>query len=116
MEKVLSALKNLIKSESKPISVAIIEGEKKIVHCTENWDISGYLEEINSIWRSMEPKPITISGIEYKIIQITPERLIATTANKKGSLICFKDEERTIISNFIWSKKEFSGKLLKGKK
>jgi len=98
MEKVLPALKNLIKSESKPISVAIIEGEKKIVHCTENWDISGYLEEINSIWKSMEPKPIKISGIEYKIIQITPERLIATTANKKGSLICFKDEERTIIS------------------
>jgi hypothetical protein len=88
MEKVLPAL----------ISIAIIEGEKKIVDSTENWDISGDLEKINSIWRSMVPKTITISGVTYKIIQITPERLIATTANKKGSIICFKDEERTIIS------------------
>ena len=97
MEKVMPALKNLRKSESKTISVAIIEGANSIVYSTENWDISGDINEINSVWKAMQPTIISLSGIKYIITQITPERLIAVTVNKKGNIVGFKDEERKIF-------------------
>jgi len=97
MENVLPEVQNLIKSESKTISVAIIEGEKKIVYSTENWDISEDIDAINSVWDSKEPGNITISGINYVILQNTHEKLIATSLTKEGGIICFRDEERKII-------------------
>ena len=97
MENVIKALNKIIKSESKTISSAIIEGEKKIVYSTENWDISPDLDELNSVWEAKELKNLTIGGLKYVIIQSTPERLVALTPNKKGGIIGFKDEERKII-------------------
>lgn len=97
MENVIKALNKLIKSESKTISSAIIEGEKKIVYSTENWDISPDLDELNSVWEAFELKNLTIGGLKYVILQSTPERLVALTPNKEGGIIGFKDEERKII-------------------
>jgi len=97
MENVIKALNKIIKSESKTISSAIIEGEKNIVYSTENWDISSDLDELNSVWEANELKNLTIGGLKYVILQSTPERLVALTPNKKGGIIGFKDEERKII-------------------
>ncbi|MFX0043313.1 MAG: helix-turn-helix domain-containing protein [Candidatus Hodarchaeota archaeon] len=97
MENILLEVQNIIKSESKTISVAIIEGEKKIIYSTENWDISEDIDTINSVWDSQEPGNITISSINYVILQNTNEKLIATSPSKEGGIICFRDEERKII-------------------
>lgn len=93
----MQALSELIKSESKTISAAIIEGENNIEYSTENWDISGDIEEINSVWKSMKHTTLMISDIKYVIIQCTPERLVGIDPYKKGGLLGFKDEERKII-------------------
>jgi len=97
MEKMTQALNELIKSESKTISVAIIKGEKDIEYSTENWDISGDIDEINSVWKSKKHATLMISDIKYVIIQCTPERLVGIDPYKKGGFLGFKDEERKII-------------------
>ena len=97
MEKVLPEVKNLLKSESKAISIAIIVGEREIVYSTENWDISNDIDKINSIWDSNKPQNITISGETYVILQISDEKLIATNPIKEGGIFGFKDDERKII-------------------
>ncbi|HDZ18772.1 MAG TPA: hypothetical protein ENH75_10800 [archaeon] len=97
MENIIKALNKLIKSESKTISSAIIEGEKNIVYSTENWDIGSDLDELNSVWKTNELKNLIIGGLKYVILQSTPERLVALTPDKKGGIIGFKDEERKII-------------------
>ncbi|GAH10281.1 unnamed protein product, partial [marine sediment metagenome] len=71
MEKVIPILNDLISSESKTISFTIIEGDKNIVYSTNNWDISGDIDEINSKWNSKEPGIVKVSEKEYIILQNT---------------------------------------------
>lgn len=97
MEKIRTALYKFIKPEPKIISIAVIEAENNIVYSTDNWDISKDIEELNLIWDGLRYERITISGIEYIILQCTQEILIATNLKKAGSLVGFKDEERKII-------------------
>lgn len=97
MEKYISILNKYIKPDSKIISTAIIEDENKIVYSSDNWDISSDIENINTTWRNLDERYITISGIKYIILQISTERLVASTLDKKGSVIGFKEEERKII-------------------
>jgi len=93
-DKIVNSLMN---ADSKISSVAIIEGEDIIAYTTENWDISNNLNEIINLWQELKEERITISGVEYIILQITPERFVATNLNKKGSIIGIKDEERKIF-------------------
>ena len=93
-DKIVNSLMN---ADSKISSVAIIEGEDIIAYTTENWDISDNLNEIINLWQELKEERITISGVEYIILQITPERFVATNLNKKGSIIGIKDEERKIF-------------------
>ncbi|MFX0030163.1 MAG: helix-turn-helix domain-containing protein [Candidatus Hermodarchaeota archaeon] len=100
MEKLLPYVNKLIESESKIVSVAIIEGEKDIVYTTENWDISQDIDKINSIWDLGESSNITISGLKCVIIQNTTEKLVAITLKNsqfEGGIVGFKDDERKII-------------------
>lgn len=97
MENIITVIDNNLNPETGVLSLAIIEGEKNIVYSSENWNINKDIDKLNSIWNAKEPTTIKISGVKYIIIQITQERLIATTSDKKGSIIAFKDEERKII-------------------
>ncbi|MFW9876116.1 MAG: helix-turn-helix domain-containing protein [Candidatus Thorarchaeota archaeon] len=97
MEKVKILIDSIIKPETKIISIAVIEGENDIVYSTDNWDIISDIEELNYVWDKSKPTRITISGIEYVILQSTQDKLIATNLSKKGSLVGFRDEERKVI-------------------
>jgi predicted transcriptional regulator len=98
IEKIIAEIADeIIKPESKVNSIAVIENENRIVYSTENWDISDDIKDLNSTWDKLESKRITISGIEYIILQITPERLIARNLEKAGSIVGFRDEERKVI-------------------
>lgn len=103
MEKIINAVDRNIKKDASIISTAVIE-DNKVVYSTENWDISGDIDQINSIWGSQDARYITISDREYTIIQNTDERLIAVSIEKsrrrtltREGIVGFKDEERTII-------------------
>jgi len=93
----------LLKSGSRIHSVVFIEGEDTIVYSTDNWDISYDLELILFNWNNLYQEMITIAeriiiaDIEYVILQVTPERFVATNMYEKGSIIGIRDEERMIF-------------------
>ena len=97
---------SLMESDSNINSVAIIEGENNLVYSTVNWDISGDIEDINSIWGSEEEKSISIMGVNYRILQNTFEKLIAFSFNRKDNIIGFKDNERKIICKVTLDEKD----------
>ena len=104
MEKIINAIDRNIKKDESIISTAIIEDNNKVVYSTENWDISGDIDHINSIWGSQDARYITIFDREYTILQNTDERLIAVSIEKgrrrtltREGIVGFKDEERIII-------------------
>jgi len=97
MEKIVSAIKRNIKVDEAKVSTVVIEGGTKIVYSTEDWDISGDIIHLNSLWGFKESRSITLSHEEYKILQNTDERLIAVSVSKKEGILGFRDIERSII-------------------
>ncbi len=104
MEEVLSKIDKDIKKDPEILAAVIIEGEKKLLYSTENWDISKDIDYINSIWGTTEKRYLYLSGNKYTIIQNTIDRLIAVSFDKTGkiikrqeSIIGFKDNERTVL-------------------
>ena len=68
IDKIITAIEEIIKPEPKVISIAVIEGKNNIVYSTENWDISKDIEELNFIWEELKTERISISGVEYIIL------------------------------------------------
>ncbi|MFX0075895.1 MAG: helix-turn-helix domain-containing protein [Candidatus Hermodarchaeota archaeon] len=104
MEEVLSKIDNNIKKDPEILAAVIIEGEKRILYSTENWDISKEIDYINSIWGSTGERYLYLSGDKYTIIQNSIDRLIAVSFDKTGelvkrqeSVIGFKDNDRTVL-------------------
>ena len=97
MEKVIKSLEKFVSRESRIVSTVITQGTDKILYTSENWDISDDLDQINEHWDSIRLGDLSISGEEYKIIQITVDKLVAINLEKKGTIIGFKDEVRRII-------------------
>jgi hypothetical protein len=88
---------SLLDSDSNISSFVIIEQEVKIVYSTGSWEITNDISNINNVWQKMKEERIRIAGIEYLILQITQERLVATNVNKGGSVVGIKDDERKIL-------------------
>ncbi|MFX1313129.1 MAG: class I SAM-dependent methyltransferase [Promethearchaeota archaeon] len=79
-------------------SVAVIERRSDLVYSTNNWEIKGDINNINSIWSSNNLQTITISGIQYLIRTCSNDRLIASSLKGEGHIVGVKDDERTIIA------------------
>ncbi|MFX1256398.1 MAG: helix-turn-helix domain-containing protein [Promethearchaeota archaeon] len=88
----------LLRSQRKIKSVAIIENTKEIVYSTENWDLSEDIENIISSWGLNDSKFITVSEVKYSILENTSEILVASSIEKKGHIIGFKEDERKILT------------------
>ncbi len=91
-------VKNLNIQESHISSIIIVESEKEIVYSSENWNFGEELAAITSTWETLEIKPIIILGKRFSTVQVTPERLIATSLSNKGHFVAAKDDERKIIT------------------
>ncbi|MFX1260266.1 MAG: hypothetical protein ACFFAN_20640, partial [Promethearchaeota archaeon] len=76
--------------------IVIIEGKDNIVYSTENWDIEKDIIKVSTIWESLYAQSIIITGKKYSILQLTPERLLATSISE-GHIIGVQDDERKII-------------------
>ncbi len=93
-----TAVNNLMASEPSIIAVAIIEGKADIVYSTDNWDISADVDRVMSSWMAANAQFIMISNVKYSILQITGERLTATSIRGQGHIVAAKDEERKVIA------------------
>jgi hypothetical protein len=68
-------------------SVAIISSNGKLLYSTKNWNIKGDIKNLLASWASNTAQSVTIDSIRYSVVQMEPERFIATNRHKKGHLI-----------------------------
>ncbi len=86
-------INELLNEEPNVFGIAIISKSGSIITQTENWDISGDLETINTLLNTklgLGQKGMTslsIQGIKYMIVENTEERKIGTNITGKGHII-----------------------------
>jgi len=68
-------------------SVAVINNSGKLLYSTKNWNIKGDIKSLLASWASNSAQSVTIDSIRYSVVQMEPERFIATNRHKKGHLI-----------------------------
>ncbi|MHA1282906.1 MAG: profilin family protein [Promethearchaeota archaeon] len=93
MSEIEKLVDDLLNEEQNVFGVAVIGKDGNLITQTENWDISGDLEQINELIRN-NPElgqkgigSISIQGIKYMIVENTEERKIGTNITGKGHII-----------------------------
>ncbi|MFX1586199.1 MAG: hypothetical protein ACFFDL_16755, partial [Promethearchaeota archaeon] len=82
-----TVVNNLQKHYKDAESVAIISKNGKLLYSTKNWNIKSDIRNLLSSWASGSAQSVTVNSIRYSIVQMEPERFIATNRHKKGQLI-----------------------------
>jgi len=82
-----SILKNLQKHYSDVTEVVVVSKKAKILHSTGKWNVSKDVKGVLASWGSGNIQFVNMSGIRYSVLQMTPERFIATNRKKKGHLV-----------------------------
>jgi len=82
-----SIVKNLKKHYSDATEVVVINSNAKILHSTANWKVSKDVKEVLASWGSGNAKFVNMNRIRYSVLQMQPERFIATNLQKKGHLV-----------------------------
>jgi len=82
-----SVIKNLQKHYSDAIEVVVVNNKAKILHSTSNWNVSKDIKGLLASWGSGKDQFVNMDGIRYSILQMEPERFIATNMQKKGHLV-----------------------------
>ncbi|MFX0026621.1 MAG: hypothetical protein ACFE8M_09390 [Candidatus Hermodarchaeota archaeon] len=97
-----SVVNNLQKHYKDAESVAIISNNGKLLYSTKNWNIKSDISSLLSSWASGSAQSVTVNSIRYSIVQMEPERFIATNRHKKGHLIgatTIPDREKCMIAH-----------------
>lgn len=82
-----SVVNRLQKHYKDAESVAIINNKGKLMYSTKKWNIKGDINNLLGAWASSSAQSVTVDSIRYSIVQMEPERFIATNRHKKGHLI-----------------------------
>ncbi len=82
-----SVVSKLQKHYKDAKSVAIISSSGKLLYSTKNWNIKSDIKNLLASWASNSAQSVTVDSIRYSIVQMEPERFIATNRHKKGHLI-----------------------------
>jgi len=67
-------------------SIAIIANNGKMLYSTKNWNIKSDIKNLLASWTSNSAQSVTVASIRYSIVQMAPERFIATNRHNKGHL------------------------------
>jgi len=78
-------------------SIAIVKRKGRLLFSTDNWNIKADLSRIIDAWKSNNIRSIKVSGLKYSIINITNEKIIATSTKGKGHIVGAKDDKHKII-------------------
>jgi len=82
-----SIVKNLQKHYSDATEVVVFNNKAKVLHSTGNWNVSKDVKGVLAIWGSGNAQFVNMRGIRYSVLQMEPERFIATNRQKKGHLV-----------------------------
>ena len=65
----------------------MISSDAKILHSTANWKVSKDIKGVLASWSSGNAQFVNMNRIRYSVLQMQPERFIATNRQKKGHLV-----------------------------
>ena len=88
-----SIIDDLLNEEQNVYGVAIVNRDGTLLTQTDNWDITGDLDQINELLQTKLElgqkgmTSISILGIKYMIVENTEERKIGTNITGQGHLI-----------------------------
>ena len=82
-----SVIKELQKHYSDAAEVVVVNNKAKILHSTSNIFVSKDVKELLASWGSGNAQSVNMGGIRYSVLQIVPERFVATNRQKKGHLV-----------------------------
>jgi len=82
-----SIINNLQKHYSDASEVVVVSNRGKVLYSTKNWDVKSDINGLLSSWASGNAQSVNLNGIRYSVLQMAPERFIATNRQKKGHLI-----------------------------
>ena len=82
-----SIVKHLQKHYSDATEVVVINNKAKILHSTSNWSVSKDIKGLLASWSSANTQSVNMAGIRYSVLQMAPERFVATNMQKKGHLV-----------------------------
>ncbi len=82
-----SIIKSLQKHYSDANEVVVVGNKGKVIYSTSNWCASKDLKAVLASWGSGTAQFVSMSGIRYSVLQMAPERFIATNRKKKGHLV-----------------------------
>jgi hypothetical protein len=82
-----SIVRDLQKHYSDASEVVIVSNKGKILYSTKNWDVKSDINAVLSSWGSGNAQSVNMNGIRFSVLQMEPERFIATNRKKKGHLI-----------------------------
>lgn len=87
MAKIKSAINYLKKAFPGVLETAVINKAGKVLYSSDDWNIENEARTLLSTWWSEMAQFINLNGIRYSILQMEPERFVATNRKKKGHLI-----------------------------
>ena len=82
-----SIVKHLQKHYSDATEVVVFNNKAKILHSTSNWSVSKDIKGLLASWSSANTQSVNMAGIRYSVLQMAPERFVATNMQKKGHLV-----------------------------
>jgi len=82
-----SIVKHLQKHYSDATEVVVISNKAKILHSTGKWSVAKDVKGLLASWGSGNAQSVNMNGIRYSVLQMEPERFIATNRQKKGHLV-----------------------------
>ena len=87
MTSIKSIVDKLQKHYPDASQVAVVEKSGKVLHSRGKWDVKRDIKSILTKWAGGNAQFVTLDGIRYSILQMEPERFIATNRKNKGHLI-----------------------------
>jgi len=82
-----SIVNKLQKHYPDATEVAVVDKGGKVLFTTGKWDIKKDIKEVLRKWAGGSAQFVTLDGIRYSVLQMEPERFIATNRKKRGHLI-----------------------------
>ena len=80
-------VKHLQKHYPDATKVVVINDKAKVLHSTSKWNVSKDVKGVFASWSSGSAQFVNMDGNRYSVLQMAPERFIATNRQKKGHLV-----------------------------
>lgn len=87
MANIKSIVDKLQKHYPDASQVAVVERSGKILHSRGKWNVKRDIKSVLANWTGGTAQFVTLDGIRYSVLQMEPERFIATNRKNKGHLI-----------------------------